>query len=145
MLLGVRQDDIWSDEEKSCQNLEEKLRKNLFRRCRAFRLVVAVDVVVFVAAVVVVVLDVRFYVRVFTDIAVVLPGVSGFLLEAVDVLFDVVDVLVVVVLFGVFGTLLDVADLLVVRSGASADVEGILVDAVGRFVEGFATFLRPPH
>ena len=126
------------------KNLQKKSRKNLFRRCCAFLLVVAVDVV-FVAAVVVVVLDVRFYVRVFTDIAVVLPGVSGFLLEAVDVLFDVVDVLVVVVLFGVFGTLLDVADLLVVGSGASADVEGILVDAVGRFVEGFATFLRPPH
>ena len=127
------------------KNLQKKSRKNLFRRCCALLLVVAVDVVVFVAAVVVVVLDVRFYVRVFTDIAVVLPGVSGFLLEAVDVLFDVVDVLVVVVLFGVFGTLLDVADLLVVGSGASADVEGILVDAVGRFVEGFATFLRPPH
>ena len=127
------------------KNLQKKSRKNLFRRCCAFLLVVAVDVVVFVAAVVFVVLDVRFYVRVFTDIAVVLPGVSGFLLEAVDVLFDVVDVLVVVVLFGVFGTLLDVADLLVVGSGASADVEGILVDAVGRFVEGFATFLRPPH
>ena len=122
------------------KNLQKKSRKNLFRRCCAFLLVVAVDVVVFVAAVVFVVLDVRFYVRVFTDIAVVLPGVSGFLLEAVDVLFDVVDVLVVVVLFGVFGTLLDVADLLVVGSGASADVEGILVDAVGRFVEGFATF-----
>ena len=92
MLLGVRQNDIWSDEEKSCQNLEEKLRKNLFRRCRAFRLVVAVDVVVFVAAVVVVVvLGVRFYVVcVFAHIAVVLLGVSGFLLDAFDVLFDVV-------------------------------------------------------
>ena len=90
MLLGVRQNDIWSDEEKSCQNLEEKLRKNLFRRCRAFRLVVAVDVVVFVAAVVVVVvLGVRFYVVcVVAHIAVVLLGVPGFLLDAFDVLFD---------------------------------------------------------
>ena len=50
-----------------------------------------------------------------------------------------------IVLFGVFGTFLDVADLLVVGSGASADVVGVPVDAVGRFVEGFATFLRPPH
>ena len=145
ILLGVRQDDILSDEEKSWQNPEEKLRKNLFRRCCAFGLVVAVDVVVFVAALVVdVVLVVRFYVVcVVADIAVVLPGVSGFLLEAVEVLFDVVGAFVVVVLFDVFGMLLDVAGLLVVGSGASADVVGVSVDSICRFVEGFATVLRP--
>ena len=58
------------------------------RRC-AFRLVVAVDVVVFVAAIVDdVVLVVRFDACVVADIT----GVSGFLLEAVDVVFDVVGV-----------------------------------------------------
>ena len=92
ILLGVQQDDIWSDEEKFPQNLEKKLRKIFFRRCCAFCLVVTVDVVVFVAAVVVdIVLVVRFYVVcVVAHIAVVLPGVSGFPLDAVDVLFDVV-------------------------------------------------------
>ena len=50
-----------------------------------------------------------------------------------------------VVLFGVFGTLLDVAGLLVVGSGASADVVVIPVGAGGQFVEGFAAILRPPH
>ena len=56
-----------------------------------------------------VVLVVRFYVVcVIADIAVVLPDVSGFLLEAVHVLFDV------------FGTLLHVAG--VVGSSVSADV-----------------------
>ena len=53
---------------------------------------VAVDVVAFVAADVVVgdVLVVCFYVAcVVADIAVVLPNVSGFLLEAVDILFDI--------------------------------------------------------
>ena len=62
------------------------------RRC-AFRLVVAVDVVVFVAAIVDdVVLVVRFDACVVADITVAFPGVSGFLLEAVDVVFDVVGV-----------------------------------------------------
>ena len=68
----------------------------LFHKCCAVRLiVVAVDVVVFVAANVVigVVLDVRFHnVCVVVDIAVVLPDVSGFLLEAGDVLVYVVSV-----------------------------------------------------
>ena len=45
----------------------------------------------------------------------------------------------------VFGTLLDVVGLLVVGSGASDDVVGFPVDAVGRFVEGFAVVLRSPH
>ena len=63
------------------------------RRYCAYRLIVAVDVVVFVAAVVVDLLVVHFYVVcVVANITVVLPGVSGFLLEAVDVLFDVVGV-----------------------------------------------------
>ena len=65
---------------------------SLFCRCCAFRLVVAVDVVVFVAAVVDVVLVVRFDACVVPDITVAFPGVSGFLLEAVDVVFDVVGV-----------------------------------------------------
>ena len=60
---------------------------------RAFRLVVAVDVVVFVAAIVDdVVLVVRFDACVVADITVAFPGVSGFLLEAVDVVFDVLGV-----------------------------------------------------
>ena len=122
---------------------------SLFRRCSAFRLVVPVDVVAFAAAVVVdVALVVRFHVVcVVADIAVLLLGVSGFLLEAADVLFDVVGVLVfaLVSLFYVFGTLLDVAGLLVVGSGASTDVVRVPFDAVGQFVEGFAAFLRPPH
>ena len=119
MLIGVRRDDILSDEEKSWQNLEEKLRKDLFCRCCAFRLVVAVDVAVFIAVVVVdVVLVVCFYVVcVAADIAVFLPCVSGFLLEAVDALFDFVDILVLVVLFDVFGTLLDVTGLVFVGGG----------------------------
>ena len=50
-----------------------------------------------------------------------------------------------VVLFDVFGTLLDVVSLLVVGSGASDDVVGVSVDTVGRFVEGFTVVLRPPH
>ena len=63
---------------------------SLFCRCCAFRLVVAVDVVVFVAAVVDdVVLVVRFDACV---VPVAFPGVSGFLLETVDVVFDVVGV-----------------------------------------------------
>ena len=84
-------------------------------RCCTFRLVVvAVDVAAFVATDVVVgvVLVVRFYVvYVVADIAVVLPDVSGFLLEAVDILFNVVGGLVFafVVLFDVFGALLDAA------------------------------------
>ena len=62
-----------------------------------FRLVVAVDAVVFVAAVVDDVFLVCFYVVcVVADITVVLPGVSGFLFEAVNVLFDVVAVLLFV-------------------------------------------------
>ena len=114
------------------------------RRC-AFRLVVAVDVVVFVAAIVDdVVLVARFDACVVADITVAFPGVSGFLLEAVDVVFDVVGVQVfaLVVLFDVFGTLLDVAGLLVVDSGVSADVVDVPVDAVGRFVEYLAAVLR---
>ena len=122
---------------------------SLFRRCSAFRLVVAVDVVAFVTAVVDdVVLVVRFYVAcVVVDIVVLLPGVSIFLLEAVDVLFDFVGFLVfaLVALFYVFGTLLDVAGLLIVGSGASTDVVRVPFDAVGRFVEGFAAVLRSPH
>ena len=47
-----------------------------------------------------------------------------------------------VVLFDVFGTLLDVAGLLVVDSGVSADVVDVPVDAVGRFVEYLAAVLR---
>ena len=50
-----------------------------------------------------------------------------------------------VVLFDVFGMLLDVAGLLVVGSGPSADVVVIPVGAGGQFVEGFAAILRPPH
>ena len=52
---------------------------------------------------------------------------------------------VLVVLFDVFGTLLDVAGLLVVGSDASNDAVGVPADAVGRFVEGFAAVLRPSH
>ena len=65
--------------------------------------------------------------------AVVLPNVSRFLLETVDILFDVVSVLVFafIVLFDVFGTHLDAAVHLVVAGGVFADVAGILVDAVG--------------
>ena len=64
-----------------------------------FRLVVAVDAVVFVAAVVDDVFLVCFYVVcVVADITVVLPGVSGFLFEAVNVLFDVGGVLLFVFL-----------------------------------------------
>ena len=49
------------------------------------------------------------------------------------------------VLFDVFGTVLDAAGLfLVVGSGVSAVVAGVLVDAVDRFVEGFTTALGPP-
>ena len=116
---------------------------SLFGRHCAFRLIVTVDCVVFVTAVVVV-LVVHFYaVCIVADIAVVLP-VSGFFLEAVDVLFDVAGVLVfaLVVLFDVFGTLLDVVGLLVVDSGVSVDVVDIPVDAVGQFVEDFAFVLR---
>ena len=77
---------------------------SLFRRCSAFCLVVPVDVVAFAAAVVVdVALVVRFYVVcVVADIAILLLGVSGFLLEAADVLFDVVGVLVLWYLFFMF-------------------------------------------
>ena len=81
--------------------------------CCAYRLVViAADVVAFVAADVVVgvVLVVHFYVFcIVVDIAVVLPEVSGFLLEAVDIFFDVVGVLVFVfiVLSDAFGALLN--------------------------------------
>ena len=59
-----------------------------FRWCSAFHLVV---VVAFVAAVVVAVVLVVLFcvVCVVVDIAVVLPDVLGFLLDAVDVLFDV--------------------------------------------------------
>ena len=67
------------------------------------------------------------------NIAIFLPDVSGILLEAVDVLFDVVWVLffTLVVLFDVFGTLPNVAILLVVGSSVSADVVGVPVDAIG--------------
>ena len=59
-----------------------------------------------------VVLVIRFYVVcVIADIAVVLPDVSGFLLEAVHAFFDV------------FGTLLHVAG--VVGSSVSADVVAV--------------------
>ena len=89
---------------------------SLFHRCCAFRLVVvATDVVAFVAADVFLV--VHFHVVcVVADITVVRPDVSGFLLEAVDVLLTVVGVLafVFVVLFYVFGTLLHVAGFVVV-------------------------------
>ena len=54
-------------------------------------------------------------------------------------------VFALVVLFDICGTLLDVVGLLVVRSGASEDVVGVPLDAVSRFVEGFAAVLRPPH
>ena len=67
------------------------------------------------------------------DIAVVLPDVSEYLMEAVDVLFDVDIVLVFafVVLFYVFGTVSDVAGLhLVGGGGVSADAAGVLVDVV---------------
>ena len=115
-----------------------------FGRLCAFRLIVTVDGVVFVTAVVGgVVLVAHFYaVCIVADIAVVLP-VSGFFLEAVDILFDVAGVLVfaLVVLFDVFGTLLDVAGL-VVDSGVSAVVVGIPVDTVGQFLEDFAAVLR---
>ena len=118
---------------------------SLFGRLCAFRLIVTVDGVVFVTAVVGgVVLVAHFYaVCIVADIAVVLP-VSGFFLEAVDILFDVAGVLVfaLVVLFDVFGTLLDVAGLLVVDSGVSAVVVGIPVDTVGQFLEDFAAVLR---
>ena len=71
------------------------------------------------------------------DIAVVLPDVSGYLMEAVDVLFDVVSVLgfAFVVLFYVFGTVSDVAGLHLVGvgSGVSADAVGVLVDVVSYF------------
>ena len=88
-------------------------KASLFCRSCAFHLVVALDVVTFVAAVVVdVVLVIRFYVVcVIADIAVVLPDVSGFLLEAVHAFFDV------------FGTLLHVAG--VVGSSVSADVVAV--------------------
>ena len=115
-----------------------------FGRLCAFRLIVTADGVVFVTAVVGgVVLVAHFYaVCIVADIAVVLP-VSGFFLEAVDILFDVAGVLVfaLVVLFDVFGTLLDVAGL-VVDSGVSAVVVGIPVDTVGQFLEDFAAVLR---
>ena len=114
-----------------------------------FLVAVAVDVVTFVAANVAVGLVVRFHVVcVNTDIAVVLPDVSGFLLEAADVLFDVVGVLVFVfiVLFEVFGALLYAAGFLVaVGGGVSADGAGVLVVPVGQFVEVFAAVLSPSH
>ena len=74
--------------------------------------------------------------------AVVLPDISRFLLKTVDILCDVVSVLVFafIVLFDVFGTHLDAAGHLV-AGGVFADVAGILVDTVGRFVEGFAAVL----
>ena len=104
-------------------------------RCCCFDAVafVAADVVVGVA------LFVRFYVVcIVADITVVLPDVSGFLLEAVDVIFNVADGLVFgfVVLFYVFGALFDATEFLVVGSGSvSADGVGVLVDAVGQLVE----------
>ena len=68
-----------------------------------FRFVVAVDAVVFVAAVVDDVFLVLFYVvSVVADITVVLPGVSGFLFEAVNVLFDVGGVLLLLLFFFFF-------------------------------------------
>ena len=54
-------------------------------------------------------------------------------LKALDALFVVVTVLIfaLVVFFYVFGMLFDFAGLFVVGSGASTDVVGIPVDAVG--------------
>ena len=92
------------------------------------------------------VLVVRFcVVCVVADMAVVLPDVSGFLLEAVDFCSMLLVFWLLLLWFDVFGTLLDVAGFLVVGSGASADVVGVTVDAVIRFVEGFAAVLTPPH
>ena len=82
-------------------------KASLFCRSCAFHLVVA-------AAVGDVVLVVRFYVAsVIADIAVVLPDISGFLLEAVDVLFYV------------FGTLLHVAGFFLVGSSVCADAAAV--------------------
>ena len=102
----------------------------------------------FSVGIIITVLIVRFYVDyVVADIDVALPDVSGFLLEAVDVLFDVAGVLVFafVIHFYAFRTLRDVASLLIVGGSVSADVADVLVDAVDRFVEGFAAVLRSPH
>ena len=50
-----------------------------------------------------------------------------------------------VIHFYAFRTLHNVASLLIVGGGVSADVADVLVDAVDRFVKGFAAVLRPPH
>ena len=50
-----------------------------------------------------------------------------------------------VVHFYAFRTPHDVVSLLIVGGGVSADVADVLVDAVDRFVEGFAAVLKPPH
>ena len=50
-----------------------------------------------------------------------------------------------VIHFYAFRTLRDVASLLIVGGSVSADVADVLVDAVDRFVEGFAAVLRSPH
>ena len=76
------------------------------------------------------------------------PDTSGFFLEAVDVRLVVVSALVFVfiVLFDVFGALLNAAGFAVGGvGGVSADGAGVLVDAIGRFMEVFTAVLSLPH